>query len=69
MPPTNIYVVKDNDDLFRIAADEYGDWTWWKPIADRNGIKNPRRLVTGQTLILPATAEEDPVPGVDVSNN
>ena len=49
-------VVKRGDTLSRIAFEEYGDATKWRPIADRNAelIPDPRRLVPGVTLEIPA---------------
>lgn len=39
--------------LWALAAEEYGDPTRWREIADRNGVENPRRLVSGQSLEVP----------------
>jgi nucleoid-associated protein YgaU len=49
-------VVKRGDTLSRIAFEEYGDASKWRPIADRNAelIPDPRRLVPGVTLLIPA---------------
>lgn len=49
-------VVKRGDTLSRIAFEEYGDPARWRPIADRNAevIPDPRRLVPGITLEIPA---------------
>jgi nucleoid-associated protein YgaU len=49
-------VVKRGDTLSRIAFEEYGDATKWRPIADKNAdlIPDPRRLVPGITLEIPA---------------
>jgi nucleoid-associated protein YgaU len=49
-------VVKRGDTLSRIAFEEYGDATKWRPIADRNAdvIPDPRRLEPGVTLEIPA---------------
>jgi hypothetical protein len=41
------------DTLASIAAAEYGDPGRWRPIADRNGIANPRRLPVGTELVIP----------------
>jgi nucleoid-associated protein YgaU len=49
-------VVKRGDTLSRIAFEEYGDPSKWRPIADRNAevVPDPRRLVPGVTLEIPA---------------
>ena len=46
-------VVKEGDSLWSIAAKEYGDPVHWRLIADANNITNPRRLKTGQELVIP----------------
>ena len=47
-------VVQAGDSLPTIAFDEYGDAARWRPIAVANGIDDPRLLVAGQLLIIPA---------------
>jgi hypothetical protein len=47
-------VVRDGDTLSGIAARFYGDPLQWRPIAQANGIANPRRLRSGTTLLIPA---------------
>jgi hypothetical protein len=37
-----------------IAWEEYGDAAKWRPIADANGIDDPRNLEVGSRLIIPA---------------
>jgi hypothetical protein len=39
--------------LSSIAAQEYNDPALWRPIAEANGIDNPRRLKPGQLLAIP----------------
>ncbi len=46
--------VKRGDTLWSIAAVVYEDPSRWRPIADANGIANPRELVPGTELIIPA---------------
>jgi nucleoid-associated protein YgaU len=46
--------VKRGDTLWSIAAVVYEDPARWRPIADANGIANPRELVPGTELIIPA---------------
>ena len=48
------YTVKLHDTLSGIAAAEYGDPALWRPIAIANRIDNPRALVPGQVLSIPA---------------
>lgn len=45
--------VRQGDSLALIAFREYGDPRRWRPIADANGIDNPRFLRPGQQLIVP----------------
>jgi 5'-nucleotidase/UDP-sugar diphosphatase len=47
------YVVQNRDTLWSIAARHYGDGKRWRDIAAANGISNERRLMVGQTLVLP----------------
>lgn len=51
---TKSRVVREGDTLSRIAAEEYGDARLWRPIADQNGLTNPRRLTPGMRLLIPA---------------
>jgi nucleoid-associated protein YgaU len=46
-------VVRQGDTLSSIAADEYGDPTSWRAIADANAIANPRTLAAGRLLVIP----------------
>ncbi|HEX7242069.1 MAG TPA: LysM peptidoglycan-binding domain-containing protein [Longimicrobiaceae bacterium] len=48
------YVVRRGDTLASIAAAEYDDPARWRPIADANRLANPRLLVPGMRLVLPA---------------
>jgi len=50
---TKIHTVKQGDSLWAIAAEEYGDPALWRPIADENGIKNPRILEAGCEITIP----------------
>jgi hypothetical protein len=47
------HTVKLGDTLSSIAGVEYNDPTLWRPIAEANGIDNPRILAPGQTLAIP----------------
>lgn len=57
---TREYVVREGDTLGRIAAEHYADPGAWRPIADENGLDNPRRLRPGTVLRIPPL-----VPGAD----
>jgi len=50
---TKIRTVRQGDSLWAIAAEEYGDPTLWRPIADENGIYNPRILEPGREITVP----------------
>lgn len=54
---TKIYVIKQDDSLWAIAAKEYGNPAQWRHIADKNGIQNPRLLKTGQEILIPPLDE------------
>jgi nucleoid-associated protein YgaU len=41
------------DTLSGLAAAEYRDPALWRPIAEANGIDNPRRVPPGQFLVVP----------------
>ena len=48
-----LYVVKNNDNLFSIARDKYQNSRWWWLIADANNLINPLELQIGQILLIP----------------
>jgi hypothetical protein len=50
---TKRWTVAEGDTLWLIAAEEYGDSSHWRTIADQNDIKNPRSISAGETLELP----------------
>jgi hypothetical protein len=50
---TKVLVTQRGDSLWVIASRVYGNAGLWRPIADRNGIKNPRFLEPGIELIIP----------------
>ncbi len=52
------HTVERGETLSAIAADEYRDPTLWRAIADANRIDNPRQLVAGQVLIIPALSAD-----------
>jgi hypothetical protein len=47
------WVVRSGDTLSGIAGAVYRDPTQWRPIAQNNGIVDPRGLTPGQVLLLP----------------
>jgi nucleoid-associated protein YgaU len=52
---TRVYRTKDGDSLWAIAAEAYGDASFWRHVADANrSIKNPRTLKPGQLLTIPS---------------
>jgi hypothetical protein len=50
--PAKTHTVKSGDTLWAIAQKEYGDGSRWKEIADKNGVKDPKKLQIGQRLVL-----------------
>jgi hypothetical protein len=46
-------IVKQGDNLWLLAAKEYGDPAKWRPIADKNEIENPRFLEPGTEILIP----------------
>jgi LysM repeat protein len=50
---TKTHVTKRGDSLWLIASEKYGDPSMWRPIADKNKIKNPRFLEPGIELLIP----------------
>jgi nucleoid-associated protein YgaU len=46
--------IRRGDTLSSIAGEEYNDPTLWRPIAEANGIDNPRVLTPGKPLVIPA---------------
>jgi nucleoid-associated protein YgaU len=47
-------VVREGDSLWSIAAAEYGDPGRWRPIAEANGITDPRVVEPGRNLVIPS---------------
>lgn len=54
---TKTYTIKRGDSLWAIAAKEYGDPDFWRPIADENLIENPRLLDIGREITIPPLEE------------
>ncbi len=36
-----------------MAYKEYGNASWWRPIAEVNGIDDPLKLIAGTRLLVP----------------
>jgi nucleoid-associated protein YgaU len=53
-PERTTRVVMRGDTLSSIAADAYRDPTRWRPIAEANQIDDPRHLLIGRVLTIPA---------------
>ena len=54
-PDTTKYrTVHQGDSLWAMSAKEYGQPEQWRAIADANHLSNPRRLRSGERLVLPA---------------
>lgn len=54
---TKTYTIKQGDSLWAIAAREYGDAAFWRHIADKNRIENPRLLEIGREITIPPLEE------------
>ncbi len=53
-PDTTKYrLVHQSDSLWSLAGKEYGETGQWRAIASANGLANPRKLRTGDLLVLP----------------
>jgi hypothetical protein len=52
-PGMESHVLIDGETLHSVAWDRYGNATYWRAIADLNGIDDPLRVAPGTTLLLP----------------
>ncbi len=50
---TKSRTITEGDRLYNFAYAEYGDCGEWRRIADANGIVNPRRLTSGEHIVIP----------------
>lgn len=50
---TRSWIIKQGENLWNIAAKEYGDPADWRLIAEANHIDNPRALEPGRALVIP----------------
>lgn len=51
---TKYHTVRQGDSLWSLAAEEYGDASQWRVIAEANGLSDPRVLRNGEMLVIPA---------------
>lgn len=54
---TKVRVLGSGQTLSHLAWQEYGDPALWRPIADANGLQNPRTVAAGQRLEVPRVVE------------
>jgi len=50
---TKLKTVSEGETLWLIAAEEYGDASHWRTIAEANDLENPRTIEPGMKLSLP----------------
>ncbi|MFC4360603.1 LysM peptidoglycan-binding domain-containing protein [Halobium salinum] len=50
---SKLHRVTEDETLWVLADEEYGDPTRWRAIAEANGIDNPRTLRPGALLVVP----------------
>jgi hypothetical protein len=56
---TQIRVLESGQTLSDLAWKEYGDSALWRPIAEANGVRNPRTVPAGTRLQIPRLAERE----------
>jgi nucleoid-associated protein YgaU len=56
---TKIHLVTAGDTIYNIAKAEYDDESFYLQIAQANDLKNYRKLVPGQKLVLPPIAKTE----------
>ena len=54
---TKVRVLRSGQTLSHLAWQEYGDPAQWRPIAEANGVDNPRVVAAGQRLEVPRIVE------------
>ena len=52
-PGMESHVLIDGETLHSVAWDRYGDPSFWRAIADLNGIDDPLRVAAGTALLIP----------------
>jgi nucleoid-associated protein YgaU len=58
-------VLEAHDDIWLLAAREYGEPRFWRLIASANDIDDPRRIEPGQVLVLPPIPDDQRREAVD----
>ena len=53
---TKTRTIKQGETLSQIAAQEYGDASKWRQIAEANKIDDPRKVPAGKVLVIPPDA-------------
>lgn len=48
-----VHLFTAGESLSGLAHRYYGDWRRWRVIADRNKIKDPRKIAVGAQLLIP----------------
>ena len=54
-----VHTVRRGETLSSIAQAEYNNPQLWRPIAQANGLTNPRTLTPGQVLVIPVLRPSD----------
>lgn len=52
VPPARIYIAKEADSLWSIAASQCGNGNDWKPLASANHISYPYPVLPGQKITV-----------------
>jgi LysM repeat protein len=60
---TKVHIVAQGETLSSIAAQVYSNPQLWRPLAIRNAVDDPHRLVPGQKLAVPRLPFTDPESG------
>jgi nucleoid-associated protein YgaU len=60
---SKLHLVLQGETLSGIAGQLYGNAQLWRPIAQRNGIDDPRDLAAGRRLVVPQLPYVDPDTG------
>lgn len=55
--PQKVHRTVEGDTLAGVAYKEYGRASYWRAVAEANGIDDPMRVRPGTTLLLPAMSE------------
>jgi nucleoid-associated protein YgaU len=56
-PDFTTWLIKRGDTLSSVAAQVYGNPTWWRAIAERNDIDDPLHLEIGRRLSVPEVCD------------